>query len=708
MFARSLNLNQPVSELKSIGPKNAARLKKLGITTVRHLLWHLPARYDDYSQTISIASLEVGSKVTVQGEVIKILTKRIFPRRLTIVDAIIQDSSGAVKAVWFNQPYIATAIPEGSVVSLAGKVNLDKRGVYLASPTYEKITGSDRQLRHTAGLIPVYPETAGITSKYLRFLIKPLLDDWVFEDPIPEKIRRRHGLMSLAAALKSIHYPTDADDIELAKQRLAFEDLILFQLKALLERRKVSQLSSGAMPFDAAYTKEIIASLPFTLTGDQKIAAWEILSDLARPYPMNRLLEGDVGSGKTVVAFLAAMQAARHNFQTVFMAPTEVLALQHFKTMNDLARPFGVAVALLTNSQALLNNRNETKASLKREISRGNPKIVIGTHAVIQKDVRFSSLGLVVVDEQHRFGIAQRSALIKSDRQSHIPHLLSMTATPIPRTLALTIFGDLDISLIREKPKYRQTIITQVVSDRDRKKTYQFIDDQINQGRQVFVICPRIQLGDPVTELIAKGQQSKLNLIWAEVKAVTQEYERLSKDIFPKRRIAMLHGKMKPNEKQSAMTEFKAGRCDILVSTSVIEVGVDVPNATIMLIEGADRFGLAQLHQFRGRVGRDQYQSHCFLFASGGQATARLTALVRYDDGFTLAEKDMAIRGPGEFFGLKQSGLPDLTMASLANLELIKKARLEARLILKDDPQLIKYPLLQERLAEFRRMTHFE
>jgi len=731
MVPRSINLATPIGELKSIGPKNVIRLRRLGIHTLRHLLWHLPARYEDYSQTIPISDLRAGEKVTIQGEVMKIGVKRIFPRRLTIVDAIIKDDSGVARAIWFNQPFIANSLTEGTPVSLAGKVSLDKRGLYLGSPIYEKMTSHAGNLRHTAGLIPVYPETEGITSKYLRFLIQPILEGAYFEDPLPKTVREQYGLVDLNVALHTVHYPSREKDIEAARKRLSFEDLLMFQLKALIERRKVAQLTSTAIPFEAGFIKKVIDSLPFVLTGDQKIAAWEILSDLQKPYPMNRLLEGDVGSGKTVVAFLAAMQTAKHSFQTVIMAPTEVLASQHFQTIRMLSKDHNVDVALLTSSQAILNDQEQTKAKIKHSIEHGAVQIIIGTHAVLQKDIRFRNLGIVVVDEQHRFGIAQRSALLKSEGQTTVPHLLSMTATPIPRTLALTIFGDLDISLLRQKPKDRMRIITQVVNPKQRHETYLFIDEHISAGRQVFVICPRVQLptesivpkatlarqnfvqqnlGGLASTSAKKPMQGKLNLLWAEVKAVTEEYEKLSKELFPHRRVAMLHGKMKPKEKQAIMAEFKSGWHDILVATSVVEVGVDISNATIMMIESADRFGLAQLHQFRGRVGRGGHQSYCFLLPTSGETLVnrRLKALVASQDGFELAEQDMKLRGPGEFFGIKQSGMPDLTMAALTDMDLIKKARVQARILLKEDPRLTRYPLLRQRLEEFRSLSHFE
>ncbi len=706
---RGLDLSVKVEKLKNVGTRNMSRLQRLGIKTLRDLLWHLPARYEDYSETIPISEIVPDQKINVQGEIIKISTKKLFSRRMFITNAIVKDLSGAIKAVWFNQPFIENQLPEGAFVSLAGKVKTGKNGTYLASPTYERI-GLTVNLKHTKGLVPVYPETEGITSKYLRFLIKPLLSNLQLSDPTPDTILKKYGFPSLQKAVRNIHFPNSEEEAQAAKERLAFDDLMLFQIKALLERRKVNQLKSVSIAFNKELIKKFIAGLPFKLTKDQKISLFEILKDLEKKYPMNRLMEGDVGSGKTVVALIAALEVVKAGLQAVLMAPTEVLAQQHYKTILELTSKHGVKIGLLTSSTTILNGKEIKKSLIKEEISNGESMLVIGTHAVIQKDVSFQKLGLVILDEQHRFGVAQRAALFKNQDNQYVPHLLSMTATPIPRTLALTIYGDLDISIIREKPKNRQKIITKIVTPTQRKSTYQFIKEEVSNGKQVFVVCPRIELSDPKEAIKTKNKQNKMNILWQEVKAVEEEYKKLSQEIFPDLKVAMLHGKMRPKEKNQIMSEFKDGWHDVLVSTSVIEVGVDVPNAAIMMVESADRFGLAQLHQFRGRVGRSEYKSHCFFFASTKDKTInqRLKALEETDDGFALAEKDMAIRGPGEFLGSKQSGIPDLAMASLSNIDLIKKARLEARLLLKEDPSLTYYPLLRERLAEFQKMTHFE
>lgn len=713
----AFSLATPITDVRSVGARSASRLAKLGIRTVRQLLWHLPARYEDYSQAVPIADVEPGQKQSIQGEIVSIATRNIWPKRMTVTTATIRDESGAIRAVWFNQPYLEGSLTEGTLVSVAGKIVLDKRGLYVSSPIYEKIApfqASDTgALRHTGRLIPIYPETEGVTSKYLRFLIQPLLEHLTLEDPLPDAIRRRYDLTDLCDALKTVHYPESEDVVPSARERLAFDDILVLQLTALRERRLMNRLKSIRIPMDTEFMRSRITELPFGLTKDQRVAVLEVLRDMERPYPMNRLLEGDVGSGKTVVALLSALHAAHAGSQTVVLAPTEVLALQHYRTLCAiLGDTKAVGTVLLTGAVAQLNGRDSTKISVKRAIASGAVHIIIGTHAVINDDVRFDTLALVVIDEQHRFGIEQRATLVRSSRHASgaVPHLLSMTATPIPRTLALTIFGDLDISIIREKPSGRKPIQTRVVSASGRAQVYEFIREQVREGWQVFVICPAIEQAAPIVPgSVQTARQGKLSALWAQVKAVEDEYARLKKDVFPDLKIAMLHGRMKAAQKQSVMKEFKDGWYDILVSTSVIEVGVDVPNASIMVVEGADRFGLAQLHQFRGRVGRAEHQSYCFLFSTDETiGNRRLKAMEQTDDGFNLAEMDMKIRGPGEFFGIKQSGMPDLTMAALANVELIKKARTAARAIMKVDPDLKRNPLLAQLVQDMRAFSHLE
>src|SRR3989338_2692540 len=446
------DLSLSVEKLHNVGPRNISKLNRLGIRTVKDLLRHFPIRYEDYTEIIPIDQAEPGQKVNIQGEIVQISSKHIFPRRMSVTNAIVSDSSGAIKVVWFNQPYVENQLTEGTLVSLAGKVSLNKHGLYLSSPIYERIgLGIDARTtgwKHTSGLVPIYPETEGVTSKYLRFLIKPLIKDIELEDSLPDSILSKYNFPDISKALSEIHFPLNLQDAEAAKERFAFEDLLLFQIKALLERRKINQLKSVSIPFSQDLIQEFIIRLPFELTTDQKIATWEILKDIQKSYPMNRLLEGDVGSGKTVVALVAAYQIANKGHQTVFMIPTEVLARQHYKTVALLFKDTTLHTALLTGSESKLDGQTVAKKILKEKISSGQVQIVIGTHAVIQKDVYFNKLALVVIDEQHRFGIQQRSKLVKQDSE-FVPHLLSMTATPIPRTLALTIYGDLDISLIK-------------------------------------------------------------------------------------------------------------------------------------------------------------------------------------------------------------------------------------------------------------------
>ena len=734
-----IDLVTPIEKLARVGPRNLPRLKKLGVRTVRDLLWHFPIRYEDFSSVVPIDEIkEAGETVSIRGVVSDIKSIRIWPRRMAITNATIKDESGFIRAVWFNQPYIAESLPAGSAVSLAGKVGLDKKGLYLSSPHYEKFFEAAR-LTHTSGLVPVYPETEGITSKYLRFLIKPLLASVEnLPDPLPEELIKKYDLPRLGDALSSIHFPKKSEESELARRRFALEELLLFQLRVLRDHRQLQTLKAPRIAFNEKLIATFVKNLPFELTNDQRVSAYEILQDLQRNYPMNRLLNGDVGSGKTVVALIAAYQAVSAGHQAVFMAPTEILAKQHFNTVtlllnskfqnpNDKQNPnfkSQIQIGLLTGSEARqyptdeITNDKISKKLMLQKIAKGEIDILVGTHAVIQKNVKFKNLGLVVIDEQHRFGVEQRMRLVKNSplqttnyklQTNLVPHLLSMTATPIPRTLALTIFGDLDISLLKEKPKGRQAITTKVVPASEREGAHRFIEEEIQKGRQIFVICPRIEISNSESGG-GSGQLSMKKLLWAEVRAVTEEYEKLAKKIFPHRRVVMLHGRMKSAEKNKIMEDFKKGHWDILVSTSVVEVGVDIPNASIMMIESAERFGLAQLHQFRGRVGRGEHQSHCLLFTDSGTALTdrRLCALEKTDNGFELAEMDLKIRGPGEFTGIKQSGISDFAMASLADVDLIKRARLEAKLLLKKDPTLKSYPLLLARLAQIQRVVHFE
>jgi len=695
-------LETPIGKLPRINERYLKKFHKLGLITVRDLLYHLPNRYDDYSKIITIDKLKLNETATIQGEVLKIENTRTFKKRMCLTEALIKDPSGSIKVIWFNQPFLVKNIKEGKKISLSGKYTMGKDGPYLSNPNYELMT-LGKVPTHTAGLVPIYPETIGLGSRFLRYYIKLVLPTInQIKEFIPWEILREQKLANITAALKNIHFPKNLKSAEEAKKRFAFEELFLLQLFVLKQRKNLQKQNAFSIPFNQNLIQNFVKKLPFTLTNAQRKSAWEIFLDLAKPEPTNRLLQGDVGSGKTVVATMAALETAKAGFQVAFMAPTEILAQQHFKEISKLLKDSNLKIGLLTGSE-------------KKFFSHTN--IVVGTHALIQKSVKFNKLALVIVDEQHRFGVKQRATLLRDPSNSSgqaIPHLLSMTATPIPRTLALTIYGDLDISLLDEMPKGRQKIITKIVSPEQRNQAYEFIRREVKKGRQVFVICPRIEppvKSRPDVGINGADAQLKIDpkkLLWAEVKAVKEEYEKLSEKIFPDLRIDMLHGKIKSKEKERIMTDFKDKKTDVLVSTSVIEVGIDVPNATVMMIEGADRFGLAQLHQFRGRVGRGEHQSYCFLFSTSGETTARLRALQKFDSGFELAEKDMGIRGPGQFYGVAQSGLPDLAMASLKDLNLIKTTRSEAAELLAKDPELKNHPLVGEKLSQFKQTIHLE
>ena len=696
-----MDLSTPVEKIPRIGPQYKKKLKKLGIKTVRNLLFHFPHRYEDFSTLTPISQLKVGETSCVQGKILEIKNTITWKRRMAITEAIVKDDSGAVKVIWFNQPYLVDTLKQGNLVCLAGKVALGKKsysGIYLSSPAYEKISLNEKKkLIHTGGLIPVYPETEGLSSRWLRYILRPLLAQFKkkIEDTLPELIKKEEKLLPLNQALWQIHFPDSKELSEKARKRFSFQELFLIQLNILREKMRLKKEKAISIPFNLKTIKSFVDSLPFKLTNAQRKSSWQILKDIEKPRPMNRLLEGDVGSGKTVVATIAALNTAKAGYQTAFMAPTEILANQHFKNLKEILKEFKLKIGILTRNNYRICEKKLTKKKFLEKIKKSEIDIVIGTHALIQKDVRFGKLALVILDEQHRFGVEQRAQLCQ--QKDIVPHFLSMTATPIPRTLALTIYGDLDLSLLDEMPKGRKKIITKVVPPKERERVYDFIKNEVKKGKQVFVICPRIEDAETTTS-------------WSNTKAVKKEYERLSKKVFPKLNLAMLHGKMKAKEKEEIMKKMKQKEIDVLVSTSVVEVGIDIQNATLMMIEGADKFGLSQLHQFRGRVGRGKDQSFCFLFTDSNakKTRMRLKALLNSKSGFELAEKDLEIRGPGEVFGARQWGIPDLAMSSLTDVFLVEKTRNWARRILQQDPQLKKYPALAEEIKDFGRIIHFE
>lgn len=753
-----MNLSSPIESIPRVSAAYQKRLNRLGIKTVKDLIYHFPFRYDDLSKIVKIVDLQINEIATIRGEIINIKMLRTFKKKMWLTEALIKDDSGTTRAVWYNQPFLVRTYKKGTWISLAGKVNYDNKTFFFSNPAHEKIdppTASrnlQAELKHTGRLVPVYPETARLTSKWLRYILKIILPKTLPEitDFLPEEIKKSQNLIGLKGALEKIHLPKTQNDIDSSRRRLGFDELFLIQLYVLEQKQKWQAQSAPKIKFDQGLIKNFVVSLPFNLTNAQRKSAWEILQDLEKPKPMNRLLEGDVGSGKTVVAVIAALQTIENNYQVAFMAPTEILAQQHFNEISKLLKNRGLKIGLLTAKECKIsydlpvNKKQEIESCSKKKFlqktEQGQIQIIIGTHALIQEKVKFKNLGLVVLDEQQRFGVNQRQALqkrvasAKDKTPKLIPHFLSMTATPIPRTLALTIYGDLNLSLIREMPKGRQKIITKIVAPQNRQKAYEFIRQQIKAGQQAFVICPRIETTDsrnpslrgaPLSGATKQSHNNRLGLPhgspigepfamtnnqWSDVKTVTEEYEKLSKKIFPDLKIAMLHGKLKAEEKGKIMRDFKQGKINILVSTSVVEVGIDIPNASVIMIEGAERFGLAQLYQFRGRVGRGEKQSYCFLFTESSSPTTsqRLKAVVSAQNGFELAEKDLEIRGPGEFYGTRQWGLPDLTMASLTDTELVKQCREETEKLLDKNPDLQSSPLLKEKLKQFQQNLHLE
>ncbi len=684
-------LSTRIADLPRVGPVLTKRLQKLGLETVADLLWHYPFRYQDFSVISDIVALHQHSEATITGQITLIANKRAFRRRMYVTEAIITDDTGSIKAVWFNQPFITKLLKQGDTAYFSGKVEMTKYGLQLVSPTYEKVK---KEQSHTARIVPVYSLTEKLTEKQIRYLIRlvlPLAKD--MPDWLPEDIRTEYKLIPLGHALREIHYPTNKQTLVQARTRLKFNELLLVQLTAESMRQHIRQRPAPAIPFDEQQTREFVASLPFTLTDDQRTAAWTILKDIAEPHPMNRLLQGDVGSGKTVVATIAMLNAISRGYQAALMAPTEILALQHYQTITQMLRR-DERIALITRSQKLLNDTPVSSKVITEAIERHDVDIIIGTHSLIQSSVTFSSIGLVVIDEQHRFGVDQRKQLKYQARDTtQVPHLLSMTATPIPRSLALTVYGDLDVSTIAELPKGRKKIITKIVPPEKREAAYGFLRKEIQSGRQVFVICPLIDESD------------KLG-----VKAATAEYEQLQRHIFPDLHVGLLHGKLKAADKETAMRDFQEKKTDILVATAVVEVGIDIPNASVMMIEGAERFGLAQLHQFRGRVGRAEHQSYCLVFtdSDSDKTLERLIALVEAKNGFELAEKDLEFRGPGDLYGIRQSGFPELKIATLADTQIIQHTRSVAKRIIADDPKLKQFPQVRERLERFAEQIHPE
>ena len=675
-------LKTPVEQLYLVGPARAKLFKKLGILTLEDLLFYFPRAHHDLSKFSEIKDLKMGEMVNIKAKILEVKTFRTKVRRFTLTQALVEDGTDSIVCIWFNQPFLTKILKPHEEFVFSGKTVVAKNKLQLQNPVYEPV--KTEQI-HTSRLVPLYSLTSSLTQKQLRSIIKTYLDKVVLPDYLPSDIMRKEKLFSEDRAVKTFHFPDDYASLKMAQNRLAFDEIFQTQLRVLKYKFQRQQKNSFQVKIPDNLNEKI-ASLPFQLTAGQTQALTVILEDFDKSFPANRLLEGDVGSGKTIVAALALWVLARNNLQCVLLSPTEVLATQHYQTLLKFFEEDGINVALLTSTQSRINNNPVTKATLISQIKSGTIPIIIGTHALLEKQVKFKKLAMIVIDEQHRFGVEQRS-ILKSMSNAH---LLTMSATPIPRTLALTLYGDLDLSILKELPAGRLKIVTKIVAEENRAKAYKFISDQIEYGRQVFVICPLIEESD------------KLG-----VKSATSEHKKLS-DLFPQFQIGLLHGKLKPAQKESAMQDFKDNKLQILVATSVIEVGVDVPNASVMMIEGAERFGLAQLHQFRGRVGRGEHKSYCFLFSDDPQALSnpRLKAIEENSNGFELAEKDLQIRGSGDLYGTKQSGY-DFKIATLNNLDLVERTRGYAEELLYQDLNLNHYPLLKQKI-EAKPLVHLE
>ncbi len=677
-------LKLPVSKVKFVGPAIMNNLEKLGIETVGDLLYHFPHRYIDLSKIRKIGELRAGENATVVGEVkdVKLWRGRKGTR---VINVSIFDGTGYIVGTWFNQDFIARRLKEGMQVTFSGKVAYKYRQLQIENPFYDVLSEKSGEPVHSGRIVPIHPATQGLTTNTIRRVVKNALDEYgKVAEPLPDEILKAYKLLPRVEALKEMHFPTNRELLLKARTRFIFEELFLMQI-GLAARKKRNEVQTKGIAHrrEGELVSALYEALPFKLTEDQKKVIDEIQSDMEKSMPMNRLLQGEVGSGKTVVALVALLTSVQSGYQAALMAPTEVLASQHYIKIKEILNQLGVTTALLTGS---LTPKDRLK--MVEEVKSGDIDVVIGTHAIIQETVDFSRLGMVVIDEQHRFGVMQR---IDLKEKGYYPDVLVMSATPIPRTLSLTLYGDLDVSIIKELPGGRKIgeHINTVLFDRNsRDIAYEKIRIEIAKGRQAYIVCPLIEESDKLEN----------------VKAVMSQAEWLKTKVFPQLRVGIIHGQMKAGEKEEVMRWFNKGELDILISTTVIEVGIDVPNATVMLIEDADRFGLAQLHQLRGRIGRGEHKSYCILFAdpTTEEGKKRMEAIVNIKDGFELAEADLQIRGEGQLFGTRQSGLPDLKVAKLTrDIEVLAEARKAAFKIIDKDPYLAS-PLYQHLRQEVR------
>lgn len=685
------NLTDSISSLHGIGARTAPLFERLGIKTLNDLVWHLPARYEDVRSVVPIQKLTPDIICSVRGTIQSLSVMRSFRRKLVITKATLADATGTLSLTWFGNRHIDSTLKEGDEIYIVGKPIQDLTGMHMKNPTYEKVKEHTEQL-HAASIVPFYELTLGITQKQIRFLLARALKDMQsINDDMPAEIQIKENFLPLAEALRAVHFPLDPQELTEAIRRIKFEELFWTQLKAGYSKKIYEHKPAPEIKFKADEIKRYINSLPFELTGDQKKSAWSILQDLEKNKPANRLLQGDVGSGKTVVASIAMVSSAINGFQSLLMAPTELLAMQHYKELLKLFKKTEITLGLLTGKLAEYNGATIQPSLLLEKLATGIITALVGTHSLIQDRVTVPQLGVVIIDEQHRFGVSQRQKLTLMTENQLSPHLVSLSATPIPRTLALTLYGNLDISTIHEKPKGRKEIVTRLIPESKRSEAYEFIRKKALANEQTFVLCPRIE----ETEASA-------------AKSAVAEGERLQKNVFPELEVRVVHGKMKAQEKQKILEDFKHGLFPILVATSVIEVGIDIPGATIMVIENAERFGLAQLHQLRGRVGRNDKQSHCLLFTGGAnhETFKRLRLLTQTQDGFKLAEEDLKMRGAGEVFGTRQSGIMNFKAATIHDTELIKKSTKWVERILSPDG-IDLYRTVHHKL-ENAELVHFE
>lgn len=674
-----MKLHDDVTAIKGVGEELAKKLAKIDVKTVDDLLRYYPRGYDDYSNILSIDKLKPGH-VTVTGY-IKQAQGRYIRGGLHITEAVVSDETSSVRLVWFNQPYRAAALKSDVPYYISGEFGLKARRMSILNPSVELVSNFPV---NTARIIPVYPLIKGLSSQQIRKALKSVLVQTTLTDSLPKEVIANNKLMSFFDAVQEVHFPSGEKKLAAARWRLGFEEVFGLILASLLNKEEITHEKSLAIPFEETLAKDFVKHLPFKLTDGQRRAVWQIYQDINKTHPMNRLVEGDVGSGKTVVAAMAAVMTIKEGFQVAFMAPTELLARQHVETLYNLLKPLDMhqSVSLLVGGM-----KTHQKQKARTHVKSGEAKFLVGTHALIQEKLDMHKLGLVIIDEQHRFGTEQRKALIA--KAGHMPHVLSMTATPIPRSLALTLYGELDISVLPTKPKDRKPIKTKIVSASDREKLYKELNTELKAKRQMFVVCPLIETSETVKVRSAEN--------------VTKEMRKA----FPEYTVNLLHGKMKSDDKQKIMQDFVDHKTDILVSTTVIEVGVDVPNASIMLIEGPERFGLAQIHQLRGRVGRGKDQGYCYLLLSDNKpATRRLRAIESTQDGFRLAELDLELRGPGALFGSQQHGALDLRIAKLTDVALISAARQAAKDYIQGEHDLLQYPQLYERVNRLRAIVH--